>query len=309
MIENNEISVKIRVKGLVQGVGFRPFIYRIAHQFGLTGWVENRNDGVVIKVSGLAFKIENFTKEIAKQAPIASNITSIKKENIEFEQFVDFRIIKSVNTSEDITDISPDIAICDACLEDMKSQQHRIGYPFINCTNCGPRFSIIKDLPYDREKTTMAPFIMCPTCKKEYEDILDRRFHAQPVACSTCGPEYELIYEHGSIKDLNEILQRVKDLLQQGKILAVKGIGGFQMACDAQSEEAVKRLREMKNREGKPFAVMFANIEELKKHTHLYPEEEKSVLSWRRPIVIVQQKKKLAGSVSVGFNTIGAMLP
>ena len=155
----------------------------------------------------------------------------------------------------------------------------------------------------------MAPFIMCPTCQKEYEDILDRRFHAQPVACTTCGPKYELISEHGSIKNLNDILQNVKTLLQQGKILAVKGIGGFQMACDARNEEAVKRLREMKNREGKPFAVMFANIEELKKYTHLYPEEEKSVLSWRRPIVIVQEKKKLAHSVSVGFKTIGAMLP
>ncbi len=215
MTEYNKITVKFRVKGLVQGVGFRPFIYRIADQFGLTGWVENRNDGVIIKVCGQEIVINDFAKEILNQAPVASNITLIKKENIEFEEFENFRIIKSSNTSEEITDISPDIAVCDACLKDMKSQQHRINYPFTNCTNCGPRFSIIKGLPYDRDKTTMAPFIMCPTCQKEYEDILDRRFHAQPVACTTCGPEYELISEHGSIKDLNDILQSVKDLLQQ----------------------------------------------------------------------------------------------
>ncbi|MCB0807295.1 MAG: carbamoyltransferase HypF, partial [Bacteroidales bacterium] len=192
---------------------------------------------------------------------------------------------------------------------DMKTQIHRIDYPFINCTNCGPRFSIIKNLPYDRDKTTMQPFVMCTVCHKEYTDVLDRRFHAQPVACKTCGPEYELICENKRINNFPEILKKVTTFLEEGKIIAIKGIGGFQIACDAQNEKAVKTLRERKIREGKPFAVMFSDIGKVKEFTHLYPAEEKSLTSWRRPIVIVREKKKLAESVSMGFKSIGAMLP
>ena len=306
---HKHITFLIQVKGLVQGVGFRPFIYRIAHQHNINGWVENRNDGVRIKVNGSKEKISEFIAEIKSQAPLASNIHSIKSEELAFEQFSDFQIIKSENASEEITDISPDIAICDACLSDLKKQTHRIDYPFINCTNCGPRFSIIQDLPYDRDKTTMDPFLMCNTCKSEYEDVLDRRFHAQPVACTSCGPEYELIIGDQSFKDFDEILNRTKELLESGKIIAIKGIGGFQIACDALNEEAVKRLRQKKVREGKPFAVMFENIESLQEFVHLFPSEKHSIESWRRPIAIVQEKKKLAPSVSVGFKTVGAMLP
>ncbi len=308
-IENIHITTLIQIKGLVQGVGFRPFIYRIAHQRQLQGWVENRNDGVLIKVNGSDETVKQFVEDIKKKAPIASNIHAIKLEELPFESFTDFKIIKSENSSEEITDISPDIAVCEACLGDLKTQAHRIDYPFINCTNCGPRFSIIKDLPYDRDKTTMDPFVMCDTCRKEYEDVLDRRFHAQPVACSTCGPEYELKIGNTSIIDFNEILDQCKVLLESGKILAIKGIGGFQIACDAQNEEAVKRLREKKVREGKPFAVMFKNIADMQEFVYLFPEEKRSVESWRRPIVIAQEKKKLAPGVSVGFKTIGAMLP
>jgi len=307
--ENAHITTFIQIKGLVQGVGFRPFIYRIAHQYNLKGWVENRNDGVLIKVNVSYENLENFINEIKLQAPVASNIFSITHKITEPEEFFDFRIVKSENSSEEITDVSPDIAVCDACLEDLKKQVHRINYPFINCTNCGPRFSIIRDLPYDRYKTTMEPFVMCDTCRTEYENVLDRRFHAQPVACSACGPEYELILGDRSINDFHEILDQTKDLLENGKIIAIKGIGGFQIACDAQNENAVKTLRNRKVREGKPFAVMFKNIKRLQEFVHLFPQEKKSVESWRRPIVIVQEKKKLAPSVSVGFKTIGAMLP
>ncbi|MCD4729658.1 MAG: carbamoyltransferase HypF, partial [Bacteroidales bacterium] len=308
-VEKTHITTIIQIKGLVQGVGFRPFIYRIAHQYNLHGWVENRNDGVLIKVNGSKDTLEHFVDDIKIKAPIASNIHSISREEVNFEKFYDFRIVKSENSSAEITDISPDIAVCDACLEDFKKQAHRIDYPFINCTNCGPRFSIIQDLPYDREQTTMDPFVMCETCRKEYDDVLDRRFHAQPVACSVCGPEYELILDNKSIKSFDEILDKTCELLKSGKIIAIKGIGGFQIACDAQNEKAVNNLRNRKIREGKPFAVMFANVESMQEFVYLFPEEKKSVQSWRRPIVIAQEKKKLAANVSVGFKTIGAMLP
>ena len=307
--EKTHITTLIQIKGLVQGVGFRPFIYRMAHQHGLNGWVENRNDGVIIKVNGSNEILNLFVEDIKIQAPVASNIHSIKSKVVEPESFSEFKIVKSENSSAEITDISPDIAVCDACLVDLKNQAHRIDYPFINCTNCGPRFSIIQDLPYDRHKTTMDPFVMCNICRSEYEDVLDRRFHAQPVACSTCGPEYELIIGERSITDFDEILDQTKYLLQNGKIIAIKGIGGFQIACDAQNEDAVKRLREKKVREGKPFAVMFKNIESMQEFVYLFPSEKKSVESWRRPIVIVQEKKNLAPGVSVGFKTIGAILP
>jgi len=309
MADSGKIAKKIQVKGLVQGVGFRPFIYRIAHRFNLLGWVENRNDGVIIKAEGLPADLDCFIRVIREEAPVASNIHSLESKEEEVEDFVDFTIVKSENKSESITDISPDIAACDNCLSDMKTQPHRIDYPFINCTNCGPRFSIIKDLPYDRDKTTMKPFVMCEVCHSEYVDVLDRRFHAQPVACKNCGPEYELIHEGNKTTDIHAILKKLAMLLEEGKIIAIKGIGGFQIACDAQNEKAVKTLRERKIREGKPFAVMFSSIEKIKEFTHLYPAEEKSLTSWRRPIVIVREKKQLAASVSMGFKTIGAMLP
>ncbi len=303
------LANRIHIRGRVQGVGFRPFIYRLAHQYYLNGWVENRNDGVIIHIEGNPDSVESFIRVIQEQAPPASSITEIFHEPVLNEGYSDFRIVKSENTSDQVTDISPDIAVCKDCLEDLKIQSHRIDYPFINCTNCGPRFSIIRDLPYDRPNTTMDPFQLCDTCRKEYEDVLDRRFHAQPVACSECGPEYELIIGEESIKSFAEILNKTCTLLESSKIIAIKGIGGFQIACDAQNEEAVNRLRERKIREGKPFAVMFGSVESLQEFVHLYPEEKKSVQSWRRPIVIAQEKKKLAFGVSVGFRTIGAMLP
>ncbi len=299
----------IHVNGLVQGVGFRPFIYRLAHKYKLKGWVENSNDGVFVMVTGDDTQVGEFVQSIRNEAPAASNINSISKKVVNYEEFDDFRIVKSENRSDAITDISPDIAVCDACLDDMKTQPHRIDYPFINCTNCGPRFSIIKDLPYDREKTTMAPFEMCDTCRSEYEDVLDRRFHAQPVACNNCGPVYQLHFNGKIIDDLKEILTIVSNLIDEGKIVAIKGVGGFQIACDANNEETVKRLRELKNREGKPFAVMFSGLQTLREYVYLNDVEEKKITSWRRPILILKEKKKLAPSISVGFDTIGAMLP
>jgi len=166
----------------VQGVGFRPFIFVLAEKLNLKGWVENRNDGVLIKVTCTKNEAHNFIEEIKKHAPIASSIKEIILTEIKFKNFENFSITKSESTSNEVTEVSPDIAVCNACLEDMKSQKHRLNYAFTNCTNCGPRFTIVKDLPYDREKTTMAEFKMCETCKDEYTNVYDRRFHAQPVA-------------------------------------------------------------------------------------------------------------------------------
>jgi hydrogenase maturation protein HypF len=305
----DDSTYRIRVKGLVQGVGFRPFIYRIAHQHKLCGWVENSNDGVLIEVNTSQAGVLDFVADIRSKAPPASNVTDISFNPVSKETFKGFEILKSRNASDAITDVSPDIAVCDECLSDMRTQPHRMDYPFINCTNCGPRFTIIRELPYDRDKTTMEPFDLCPACRKEYEDVLDRRFHAQPVACTACGPSYELIVAEERMDDIDLITGKVAELLETGKIVAVKGVGGFQLACDAGNEDAVARLRRLKNREGKPFAVMFRDTATLKVYTTLLPEELRSLTSWRKPIVIVGDNKRLAPSVSVGFQTVGAMLP
>ncbi len=304
-----DFAKRIKITGLVQGVGFRPFIYKHALKYGLCGWVENRNDGVVLVIEGKIDSINAFTNSMRDSAPIASSISTIDIQDANFEDFKSFAIKKSESVSEEVTEISPDIAVCSDCLEDMKTQKDRIEYPFTNCTNCGPRFTIIKDLPYDRQKTTMEPFVMCENCNKEYIDILDRRFHAQPVACSVCGPQYELIYKGERISEFQEIISISQELIDAGKIVSIKGLGGFFMACDATNEESAKQLRFVKNREIKPFAVMFPNIETAKKYAHISEAEEKSLTSWRRPIVLLENKKELAPSVSSGFDRTGVMLP
>ncbi len=304
-----ENTYLIAIKGLVQGVGFRPFIYRLAKSLHINGWVENRNDGIVINITCTSALLDLFLNSIKQQAPPASNIESIDCKHTEKVRFIDFQIAGSRTISSQITGISPDIAVCSDCLEDMRVQKNRIDYPFINCTNCGPRFTIIHGLPYDREKTTMNEFEMCLDCRKEYTDIFDRRFHAQPVACQICGPEYTLHYEHTVIKGIHAIIAKLVTLFKNHKIIAIKGLGGFFLACDALSEETVARLRKLKNREGKPFAVMFSGIEALEEYARIDPDEKFSLLSAKRPIVLLRTKKSLAPSVSAGFDTIGAMLP
>ena len=302
-------AINIKVKGLVQGVGFRPFIYRIALANNLKGWVDNRNDGVHIKAEGEKIDIDKFVVDISEKSPVASNISSIETSNTDFQNFLEFKIVKSKNTNNQVTEVSPDIAVCNDCLQDMKTQSNRINYPFINCTNCGPRFSIIKDLPYDRDKTTMNPFEMCKTCNTEYINVLDRRFHAQPIACENCGPEYTLHYNGELITNINLIIDKVCQLIDANKIIAIKGIGGFFIACNATNEDAVSRLRKLKVRDGKPFAVMFKDIETIKEYAHISHKEEQLLTSWRKPIVIIDKQKELAKSVCLDFNTVGAMLP
>lgn len=302
-------TYKIKITGLVQGVGFRPFIYVLAEGFNLTGWVENRNDGVLIKANADKNKIKNFIDEIKQKAPTASSIENISLTDIEFENFETFSIKKSESTSDAITEVSPDIAVCNDCLADIKSQKHRKNYPFTNCTNCGPRFTIIKDLPYDRVKTTMNEFKMCETCEKEYTDIYDRRFHAQPVACSNCGPHYTLHYKDDKITDINKILSISSSLTEAGKIIAIKGLGGYHLMCDAKNEDALTNLRNLKNRESKAFAVMFGDAEKLEEYVYISEQEKKEITSWQRPILLLKSKKKLAFSVSNGLVNLGVMLP
>jgi hydrogenase maturation protein HypF len=305
-----ENTYTIRITGLVQGVGFRPYIYRLAQRFGLKGWVENRTDGVIIKINTDTNTLGLFQQAIFDEKPPASSISSLETEcQDQAEFFENFTIVKSTSSGTEITQVSPDIAVCEDCMKDLKSQPHRIDYPFINCTNCGPRFTIIKDLPYDRQMTTMQPFEMCSQCKKEYTDILDRRFHAQPVACQHCGPQYELHINGVPIKDFNQILEKTTKLLKEGQIIAIKGMGGYFLACDAQNEKTVSRLRKAKNRDGKPFAVMFRDLQTLKKFQEISLEEESILSSWRSPILLAKNKNILAPSVSVGFPTTGVLLP
>ena len=302
-------TYEISVKGLVQGVGFRPFVYRIAHYYNIKGSVENRNDGVKIIVQGNRSDIDRFIISLEEKKPLASTIKSVKVKQIGLKEYREFTIVKSKSDSDEITDVSPDIAVCPACLADMKKQLHRIEYPFINCTNCGPRFSIIKDLPYDRDKTTMNVFQMCDVCAGEYKDVMDRRFHAQPVACLNCGPHYELIYKDGKTDSFEEVLDKTSTVLNNGGIVSVKGTGGYFMACNALNENAVNKLRQSKLREGKPFAVMFNGTKTLREYAMVNAEEQKLLQSWRRPIVLLKSRKTIAFSVSMGFDTVGVMLP
>lgn len=300
---------EIHISGLVQGVGFRPFIYRLAYEYGLKGCVENNNLGVTIIAEGAESAIDLFISDIPNKAPLASSIESINSKEIHIHNFDAFTITKSQSVSDEITEVSPDISVCDDCLADMKNQKRRIDYPFTNCTNCGPRFTIIKDLPYDRIKTTMKVFEMCPECKKEYSTILDRRFHAQPVACEICGPEYKMYFEGKEITNIHSIVDLCANLLEAGKIIAMKGLGGYHMACNAFNEESIQQLRLRKNREGKPFAIMFSDIESASEYLHMNKEEKELLTGWRKPVTLLKVKKEIAPSISIQLDTVGTMLP
>ena len=308
-------TFQITITGLVQGVGFRPFIFRIAAKHNLTGWVQNTNESVIIQVTGTAQNINHFLSSLREEAPQAAIIGEISTRELDMIDFTDFIIKESNDISEEITEISPDIAVCKECLQDMDKPGNRLDYAFTNCTNCGPRFTIINDLPYDREKTTMQPFEMCPECRNEYNDVINRRFHAQPVACNVCGPHYEL-FVHGNLisNSTSAIIETVSECIENGGVVLIKGLGGMHLACNAFDTSAVEKLRNLKNREGKPFAVMFRDIESLKPFAEVDENEKKSVLSWRRPVVLLKKKKNagyqvLAESISSGLNLLGVMLP
>lgn len=306
------LSYRIKIEGLVQGVGFRPFIYRIAHKNIIFGTVENNNTGVIIIAEGTEFNLNNFINDIRSKNPPASHIENILIEKIDynnFNNFNNFSIIKSTNKSNKITQVSPDIAVCDDCLDDLKNQKHRINYPLTNCTNCGPRFTIIKDLPYDREKTTMRVFPMCEICESEYTDVLDRRFHAQPVACNNCGPKYKLNSNSLTSEKIEEIINFSATSIDNGEIGLIKGMGGYFLTCDALNSDAVKNLRKLKLRESKPFAVMVKDLISAKKYVELNDKEKELLDSFRKPVVICKLKYGVDNSITNGLNSLGILLP
>ncbi|MFA5779452.1 MAG: carbamoyltransferase HypF [Elusimicrobiota bacterium] len=307
---------KITVAGRVQGVGFRPTVYRYALSEKLVGFVSNTAEGVFIEVEGAEKNIKNFLRKLKLQPPQQSKITKIvvKKIPLKFEK--KFIIKKSTARPDGKTSlhISPDISICDDCLKELfDKNDRRYLYPFINCTNCGPRFTIIEDIPYDRKKTAMKKFKMCGNCQKEYENPSDRRFHAQPDACWDCGPDVKLI-KNEKLKMKNfcvgkNAIQKTVKLLMSGKIIAVKGIGGFHICCDAANDEAVKKLRIRKNRPDKPFAVMMPDIETVKKYCYVSEEEKNILLSPERPIVLLRKRLQISELIAPNNNYLGVMLP
>ena len=281
----------------------------MAVKHGLSGEVDNRSDGVTIIVEGDSKSINKFSNDILQLAPPSSRIKSIDINQVMLNGYDSFRIAPSKDINNRITEVSPDIAVCDECLDDMENDPARINYPFVNCTNCGPRFTIIEQLPYDRPGTTMKSFSMCPKCKSEYENILDRRFHAQPIACNTCGPAYSYKDKTKSLSEIEEIIREISLQVESGRTVAIKGLGGYHLMCDALNNEAVSKLRNKKQHEAKPFAVMFRDIATAEEFCNINNKEKKELTSWRRPIVILDQKKPLAEAVNNGLNTIGAMLP
>ncbi len=290
-------------------MGFRPFICRMAAKHGLFGEVDNRTNGVSVIVQGDLNTIDRFSNDILQNAPPASQIKSIEINATQFSGYDSFNITGSKTVDNQITEVSPDIAVCHDCLEDMEKDPERIDYAFINCTNCGPRFTIIEGLPYDRPKTTMKSFRMCENCNSEYNDILDRRFHAQPIACNSCGPVYRYKDSVKKISGIKQILEEVSVQIASGKTVAIKGLGGYHLMCDALNNNAVSELRHKKQRDSKPFAVMFRDIFAVRKYCYIDEAEEKELKSWCRPILILKQKEILSVAVSNGLNTIGAMLP
>ncbi|MCL4371118.1 MAG: acylphosphatase, partial [Chloroflexi bacterium] len=243
------VRSRLVVSGIVQGVGFRPFVHRLAHSLGLKGWVLNSTEGVVIEVEGKADLVDRFVQALRPEAPPRAQVDRIDRASLPPIGYSSFAIEASQAAEGRFALISPDICICDDCLREMRDPtDRRFRYPFINCTNCGPRFTIVADIPYDRPKTTMGCFPMCPDCEGEYHDPSNRRFHAQPNACPECGPRPWLVHGErmGKMVSAEEAIQETRLLLAQGAIVAVKGLGGFHLACDATDDRAVAELRRRK---------------------------------------------------------------
>jgi hydrogenase maturation protein HypF len=305
-------SASISVRGIVQGVGFRPFIYGLAVKHNLKGWVYNTSKDVKIEVEGAAEAIEQFGKELKIKAPPLAHIEDITIEYHPPLGYKNFEIRQSQAQAGEYQLISPDIATCQACLgELLNPEDRRYRYPFTNCTNCGPRFTIIEDMPYDRPKTTMRYFQMCPQCQVEYDNPLDRRFHAQPNACPKCGPQVKLVDSKGNLINNFNPIAAASQLLKEGKIVAVKGLGGFLLACDATNDVAVQTLRKRKRRSSKPFAIMVATVEEAERHCYISPEEKELLTSPQSPIVLMKWREDslVSGEVAPSLQFLGVMLP
>lgn len=318
---------RLMVRGIVQGVGFRPFVYGLAQRLGLGGFVLNDSDGVTLEIEGLASALDAFEQTLRTAPPPLARIDEVSIETVAPCGETLFRIETSRAATARNTLISPDVATCDDCLRELfDPADRRFGYPFINCTNCGPRFTIVLDVPYDRAQTTMRVFPMCPACQAEYDDPLNRRFHAQPNACAVCGPSLAFYRwsaagaatgsAHANVKNENRSadaspLDQAATALAQGAILAIKGLGGYHLACDALNHAAVARLRARKQREAKPFALMAPDLETIRRFCSVNSDEAQLLASRRRPIVLLDAlpDAPVAPSVAPGYATLGIMLP
>lgn len=319
----NRIRKRIEIHGTVQGVGFRPSVYRLAQRFSLAGFVCNTPDSVLVEVEGREPAISSFLQELLTNSPPLAKINGVAETDIAVQGEAEFAIHESVGREFDAVLVSPDVATCDDCRRDfMDPGNRRFGYPFTNCTNCGPRYSIIEDVPYDRPRTTMRQFRMCPGCQHEYDDPDNRRFHAQPNACPVCGPRLVLVDPCGApvavLPDQEDqrptnlqTIRVVRNFLREGKIVAIKGLGGFQLACDAENNEVVKRLRDRKRRSDKPFALMAPDISAVTRFCDVANAERETLLSPRRPIVILPMRcgSTISPAVAPGNKTLGVMLP
>ncbi len=301
---------RIIVQGIVQGVGFRPFVYGQAQRHSLVGFVLNDSQGVTIEVEGSLDALDSFQQALRKQAPPLARIDSVITELISPRHETCFSITYSQKGAERQALISPDCAICEDCLNELfDPADRRYRYAFINCTNCGPRFTIVQDVPYDREKTTMQSFPMCPACKAEYDDPLNRRFHAQPNACPVCGPQVSLL--DGVNDNAADPIAVAAQQLARGAIFAIKGLGGYHLACDALNADAVQRLRQRKHREAKPFALMVPDLETARLLCEVNEAEAALLQSHRRPIVLMKRRVEcpIAPGVAPSHDNLGLMLP
>jgi hydrogenase maturation protein HypF len=305
--------MRLRVRGTVQGVGFRPHVYRLARELRLAGFVLNDSSGVLIEVEGAAAAVREFEGRLTLEAPPLAVVEDVEVESVEPAGDRGFEIAASAGEGRADAPVAPDAATCRACLAELLDPaDRRYRYPFINCTDCGPRFTIVRGVPYDRPLTTMAGFRMCPQCQAEYEDPSDRRFHAQPNACPACGPYVSLVGAGGEVvARRQEALAGAVDALRAGAIVAVKGLGGFHLACLASDERAVAALRSRKHREEKPFALMAADLPAARSLVELTPLEETFLLGGQRPIVVARRRRgaPVAGAVAPGSADIGVMLP
>ncbi len=312
MSEKSLAGLQISVRGIVQGVGFRPFVFNLAESLRLTGWVNNTSAGVEMELNGAPEALQRFLTTLQTAPPPLARIDEISSRPIPPNGFTRFEIRASKALEGAFLPVSPDVAICADCRRELLDPaDRRYRYPFINCTHCGPRFSIIQDIPYDRPNTTMRGFALCPNCQAEYENPRDRRFHAQPVACAACGPQ--LWYEEGGQRrtEREDALQKARQAIVDGKIVAVKGLGGYHLACDATNSQAVAELRRRKKRSDKPFALMAYSLDAIREAAQVSDAEAALLTSRQSPVVLLERlpDSPIAEEVAPGQRTLGFMLP
>jgi len=309
-VRQQRVRKHIELSGVLQGIGCRPTIFRLAVSLGLAGWVKNTSRGVLIEIEGSPRDCEEFSRQLERAIPPPGRIDSLNEHQVDPTGDTAFTIMESSPGSRSITPIPPDVAVCPECLQDLRDPRNpRYLYPFTTCTLCGPRFTVVRSFPYDRAATSMADFTMCPRCLAEYNDPSDRRFHSQTNSCPDCGPALSLTDSKGTPIHGDPLLETIR-LIREGNIIAVKGVGGFHLACDALDESAVQKLRDRKGRAEKPFAVMMADVETIREYCIVSEMEEELLRSPISPIVLLRARRNsLAPGVAPFINTLGAMLP